>query len=49
VKNPDSLKFIDGICVPKMDTLKDMKIVEADLKAVEDRHGLEPGSIKVIP
>mmetsp|Transcript_3455 Transcript_3455/g.5870 ORF Transcript_3455/g.5870 Transcript_3455/m.5870 type:complete len:232 (-) Transcript_3455:32-727(-) len=40
---------VDGICVPKMDTLDDYRLVHEQLTWVETDAGLAPGSLKVIP
>ena len=45
-----TLPYIDGICVPKVDTVKDIKVVDETLREIERNYGLDSEhTLKVIP
>lgn len=42
------MKIIDGICVPKVDTLEDIQKVHEALSQVEKNNGIEKGEFKIV-
>lgn len=42
-------QYIDGFCVPKVDSPSDMMAINSLLSSEESKYGLEPGHFKVIP
>lgn len=40
---------MDGICVPKVDTMQDWSTIENLLSSIEKDSGVRPGTFKVIP
>ena len=49
VISKETKDMLDGICVPKVDTLHDLRRVETALLDVEKALGLKPYHYKVIP
>ena len=49
VLTKDTVKYIDGLCVPKVDYMTDMVQISELLQVVEEENELERNSLKVIP
>lgn len=49
ILSPNTYKHVDGVCVPKVDTLEDMNAIENLLAAIEKDYGVSKGAFKVIP
>jgi citrate lyase beta subunit len=49
ILSEDTHQHIDGICVPKVDTVQDMKLVSEILSEYESKYKLEQNRFKVIP
>jgi citrate lyase subunit beta/citryl-CoA lyase len=41
--------WLDGVVIPKVETAQQLVAADAEIKALEDRHGMAPGSVDIIP